>query len=384
MIINQRSKFSLPLGSVYLNCAYMSPMLKAVEKKGIEGIQAKRNPASVTGEDFFKDTEKLRKEFSKLINCEAHRVVLVPSVSYGLANVVNNIKLTASDNIIVAAEQFPSNYYPWQRVHQNTGAKIKVVAPPQELVNRGKVWNERLLEAIDANTKLVALGNVHWADGTLFNLKEVRKRTREVGALLIIDGTQSVGALPFDVKELQPDALVCAGYKWLMGPYSLGLAYYGEYFDQGKPVEENWINRLHSENFAGLVNYETNYQPGALRYEVGEHSNFILLPMLLEAVKQINQWKPKAIQQYCANITRKPISILQEAGYWVEDEKFRGHHLFGVRLPAQAQADKIKNALQKNKISVSFRGDAIRVSPNLYNSEADLMKLVRVLVAGIA
>lgn len=384
MITNQRSKFTLPSGSVYLNCAYMSPMLKTVEKKGIEGIHAKRNPAAVSGEDFFKDTEKVRKEFSKLINSEAHRVVLVSSVSYGMANVVNNIKLSSSDNIIVASEQFPSNYYPWHRVHQDTGAKIKAIAPPLELIDRGKLWNERLLEAIDINTKVVALGNVHWADGTLFNLKEIRKRTREVGALLVIDGTQSVGALPFDVKEIQPDALVCAGYKWLMGPYSLGLAYYGEYFDQGKPVEENWINRLNSQNFAGLVNYETNYQPGALRYEVGEHSNFILLPMLLEALKQINQWKPRAIQQYCAGITRKPISLLQDSGYWVEDEKFRGHHLFGVRLPAHAQADKIKKALVKNKISVSFRGDAIRVSPHLYNSEADVMKLVRVLVSGKA
>lgn len=384
MITNQRSKFSLPPGNVYLNCAYMSPMLKAVAKKGIEGIHKKRNPAVVRGDDFFTDTEKVRKEFAKLINGQANRVVLVSSVSYGMANVVNNIKLSSSDNIIVAAEQFPSNYYPWHRVSQDTGAKLKVIAPPEELVNRGKIWNERLLEAIDTNTKLVALGNVHWADGTLFNLKEIRKRTRAVGALLVIDGTQSVGALPFDVKEIQPDALVCAGYKWLMGPYSLGLAYYGEYFDNGKPVEENWINRLHSENFAGLVNYQTDYQPGALRYEVGEHSNFILLPMLLEALKQINQWKPKVIQQYCANIMRKPINILHDAGFWIEDEKFRGHHLFGVRLPAHAEVDKIKKALQKNKISVSFRGDAIRVSPNLYNSEADLMKLVRVLVSGKA
>ena len=381
MITNQRSKFSLPAGNVYLNCAYMSPILKTVEKKGIEGIYKKRNPAIVTSEDFFKDTEKIRKEFSKLINGQADRVVLVPSVSYGMGNVVNNIKLSSSDNIIVAAEQFPSNYYPWQRVSEDTGAKLKVITPPNELVNRGKLWNERLLEAIDSNTKLVALGNVHWADGTLFRLKEIRKRTKEVGALLVIDGTQSVGALPFDVKEIQPDALVCAGYKWLMGPYSLGLAYYGEYFDQGKPVEENWINRLHSENFAGLVNFESNYQPGALRYEVGEHSNFILLPMLLEALKQINQWKPKVIQQYCASITRKPISILQEAGYWVEDEKFRGHQLFGIRVPAYSQTDKLKKSLHKNKISVSFRGDAIRVSPNLYNSEVELMKLVRVLVS---
>jgi selenocysteine lyase/cysteine desulfurase len=251
-------------------------------------------------------------------------------------------------------------------------------------MNRGKVWNERLLDAIDQQTKLVALGHVHWADGTLFNLKEIRKRTKEVGALLIIDGTQSVGAFPFDVKEIQPDALVCAGYKWLMGPYSLGLAYYGEYFDHGKPIEENWINRLNSENFAGLVNYETTYQPGSLRYEVGEHSNFILLPMLLQALKQINEWKPKAIQQYCTGITRKPIALLREAGFWVEEESYRGQHLFGLRLPATAKTEKIKKALLKNKISVSFRGDAIRVSPHLYNSEADMMKLARVLVSGRA
>jgi selenocysteine lyase/cysteine desulfurase len=362
----------------------MSPILKSVEKKGIEGIHSKRNPALVSAEDFFKETEKVRREFARLINGFPDRNVLVPSVSYGLASVARNIKLSPADNMIVAAEQFPSNYYPWQRVQQDSGAKLKAIAPPDDLMNRGKVWNERLLDAIDQQTKLVALGHVHWADGTLFNLKEIRKRTKEVGALLIIDGTQSVGAFPFDVKEIQPDALVCAGYKWLMGPYSLGLAYYGEYFDHGKPIEENWINRLNSENFAGLVNYETTYQPGSLRYEVGEHSNFILLPMLLQALKQINEWKPKAIQQYCAGITRKPIALLREAGYWVEEESYRGQHLFGLRLPATAQTEKIKKALLKNKISVSFRGDAIRVSPHLYNSEADMMKLARVLVTGRA
>lgn len=379
MISNQRAKFSLISGTTYLNCAYMSPMLISVERAGIEGIRKKRNPSLVSPSDFFNDSEKVRKEFARLIQGEPTRIVLVPSVSYGLANVVKNVRLTSRNNIVVAAGQFPSNYYPWQHIQTETGAKIKVVFPPDTLTNRGKLWNERLLEAIDSNTKIVALGNVHWADGTLFHLRELRIRSREVGALLVIDGTQSVGAFPFDVKEIDPDALVCAGYKWLMGPYSLGLAYYGSYFDNGTPVEENWINRLNSENFAGLVNYANEYQPGSLRYEVGERSNFILLPMLLEALKQINQWNPKRIQQYCAKITRKPIKIFQELGYWIEEEEFRGHHLFGLRLPANVNADKLKKELTTNKISVSFRGDAIRIAPHVYNSEADLMKLVYVL-----
>jgi selenocysteine lyase/cysteine desulfurase len=111
----------------------------------------------------------------------------------------------------------------------------------KDLTQRGSVWNEKILSAIDNNTRAVALGNVHWADGTLFQLEEIRKRTRDVGALLIVDGTQSVGVMPFDVKKIQPDALVCAGYKWLLGPYSIGLAYYSEYFDEGTPIEESWL-----------------------------------------------------------------------------------------------------------------------------------------------
>jgi selenocysteine lyase/cysteine desulfurase len=382
MIKVQRSKFTLPTNSIYLNCAYMSPLLKTVEKAGIEGMKRKRNPSSIHVSDFFENTEKLRGEFAKLINAsEKNRIVIIPSVSYGMANVVNNLGTDERSNIIVAAEQFPSNYYPWHKFGTERGVEIKTISPPSILDGRGKIWNERILNAIDSNTKLVALGHVHWADGTLFALKEIRKRTREVGALLVIDGTQSVGALPFDVEEIQPDALVCGAYKWLMGPYSLGLAYYGEYFDEGKPIEENWINRLNSENFAGLVNYQERYQPGALRYEVGEHSNFILVPMLLAALKQINLWKPKNIQHYCSVISRKAIGQLRENGFWIENEKNRGHHLFGIRLPEQVDREKLAKRLKSNNISVSFRGDAIRVSPNVYNTEAEMIKLAKVMTS---
>ncbi len=382
MLSLQRSKFSLPTGSTYLNCAYMSPLLKSVEKAGIEGMKRKRNPFTISTDDFFEDTEKLRSEFAKLINIgNKKRIVIIPSVSYGIANTVHNLMANAGDNIIVAAEQFPSNYYPWHKLSLEKKLQMKTILPPPILDGRGKKWNEQILDSIDSKTKVVALGNVHWADGTLFQLLEIRKRTKEIGALLVIDGTQSVGALPFDASIIQPDALVCGGYKWLMGPYSLGLAYYGEYFDKGRPLEENWINRLDSENFAGLVNYQNEYQPGALRYEVGEHSNFILVPMLLAALKQINQWKPKNIQDYCAKISRKAIEQLRAKDFWVEEERFRGHHLFGIRLPERINKEKLKKRLQKNKISVSFRGEAIRVSPNVYNTEAEMMKLAQVLIA---
>ena len=81
------------------------------------------------------------------------------------------------------------------------------------------------------------------------------ERTRAVGAALILDGTQTVGAVPIDVKALDPDALIVAAYKWLLGPYSLSLAWFGECYLDGVPLEEAWIGRRGSENFAGLVDY---------------------------------------------------------------------------------------------------------------------------------
>ncbi|MEO5976674.1 MAG: aminotransferase class V-fold PLP-dependent enzyme [Chryseolinea sp.] len=357
----------------------MSPLMKDVEKIGVKSLRQRRDPSSILPSDFFNQSNQLREDFASLINApDPSRIVIIPSASYGLSTAAQNIRAGKGDNIIVAAEQFPSNYYPWQRMSMDTGAKVKSIGPPEDGIERGKKWNEKILEAIDTTTKVVAIGNVHWADGTLFQLSEIRKRTREVGALLIVDGTQSIGALPFDLQQIQPDALVCAGYKWLFGPYSIGLAYFGEYFSDGRPIEESWMNRLYSENFSALLNYQPEYQPGALRYEVGEHSNFNLVPMLLKSIQQLKKWGVANIQSYCKEITSWAIHDLMEKGYWIESEEYRCSHLFGVRLNGR-DIQKLKVELLKNKVFVSFRGNAIRVSPNVYNTPRDLAKFVKIM-----
>ncbi len=380
MLSCKRSKFSLPKNITYLNCSYMSPMMKSVEKAGLRGVRQKRNPVDVTPQDFFTEGELLRKEYASVINApDEKRIAIIPAVSYGMGTVAKNLRIAKGQHVIVAAEQFPSNYYVWQEVCSASSAEVKVVAPPDTTKDRGRQWNERILEAIDKNTRAVAIAHCHWADGTKFDLEAIRKRTRDVGGLLVIDGTQSVGALPFDVQKIQPDALVCAGYKWLFGPYGIGMAYYGEYFNDGKPLEENWINRLKSEDFSGLVIYQDEYQPGALRYDVGEHSSFIHVPMMLTALKQLNKWHVSNVQEYCQSLTAPAIEMLRSKGYWIEDENFRSGHLIGLRLPAGMDIEKIKTAFLKNKIYVSYRGSAIRISPNIYNDQRDMQRLVKVL-----
>lgn len=374
----QREKFNLQRKYAYLNCAYMSPLSKKVEKAGIAGIHGKRKPFHISPEDFFTDADTLRMLFAQLVNVkDKNRCVIIPSVSYGMATVARNLKAGKGHNIVITGEQFPSNVYPWMELEKN-GVELKFISAPDTVENRGEIWNERILDAIDENTKLVAMGHVHWADGTLFNLKSIRKKSREKGSLLVIDGTQSVGALPFDVQEFEPDALIVAGYKWLMGPYSIGMAYYGPAFDNGLPLEENWINRKESENFDDLINYKHQYQPAALRYEVGEHSNFILVPMLIAGLKQLLQWTPAGIQEYCGELISPFLDEIEKYGGSIEDHEFRGNHLIGIRYE-KLNTERAKKAFKANKVSVSMRGQSIRIAPHVYNDERDMRRLLKAL-----
>lgn len=354
----------------------MSPQLKSISEIGQAAVLRKSQPFRFSVDDFFQPVDQLKALFAKLVEVENHqRIAIIPSVSYGISTVAKNVKLSSNQHILLVEEQFPSNYYPWKNVVNDSGASIKIVAPPNT-DHRTANWNEKILDSINQDTALVSISHTHWADGTLFDLKAIRAKTKEVGALLIIDGTQSVGALPFSVKEFQPDALICAAYKWLLGPYSLGLAYYGEAFDNGSPIEENWINRYQSEDFAALVHYKDQYRPFANRYSVGEQSNFILVPMLTKALAQLLEWGVENIQAYTKILSSAIINELKAMGCRIEAEENRCGHLFGVRLPAHVEMKELKEIFTAHQVFVSIRGDSIRISPNVYNTSQNFQQLL--------
>ena len=381
MLACQKLRFTLPDGLHYLNCAFMAPLAHAVRTAGIEGIDRRATPHLISPPDFFEECDQVRCLFSRLVNIsDPNRVAIIPSVSYGLATVARNVPVEQGGNIVIVEEQFPSNVYTWRRLCAERGLELKVVqAPERTSGNRAIAWSARLLAAIDRRTAVVALPQVHWTDGTLFDLKRVGDRARECNALLVVDGTQSVGALPFDVERVRPDALVCAGYKWLLGPYSTGLAYFGPVFDHGTPIEENWITRRGSEAFADLVRYRDEYQPAAIRYDVGERSNFTLLPMLVAALELVLEWTVPAIQDYCRALTRDLTRTLRERGYWIEEDRWRGGHLFGIRVRDSLDTARLAERLRTRQVTVSLRGDAIRVAPHLYNDAADTEALLDAL-----
>ncbi len=358
----------------------MSPQLKSVSEVGLESVIRKARPDKILPADFFTEKEILKQRFATLVEVPDYRnIASIPSVSYGIANAANNISIKKGDEILLVDEQFPSNVYIWQEIAKKKDATLKIIKAPNALVDRGKLWNETILQTISPKTAVVSMAHVHWADGTLFDLKAIREKTRSINAMLVIDGTQSIGALPFSIQEIEPDALICGGYKWLLGPYSTGMAYYSDAFNEGIPIEHNWMNRYNSEDFTNLTQYEDRYQEKAARYSVGEASNFALTPMLIRAIEQLIEWTPAAIQKYCKNITQDAVQHLRDLGCFIEEEDYRAHHLFGIYLPKHIDVKKLKAKLKQENIIVSFRGTAMRVSPHVYNAEEDFDRLIEQL-----
>lgn len=377
MLYCQRDAFQLPAEAHYLNCAYMSPLMRSVEQAGMEGIRRKRNPAEIRPADFFEEVNRVRGLFAQLIQAEDEtRIAVVPSASYGLTAAARNVPLAAGQSVVVAGGQMPSNVYCWRRVAAERDSEVRTVAAPDA---DAAGFTEAIVDAIDDRTAVVALGTVHWFDGRRFDIEAISARAREVGANLVLDGTQSVGAVPFDVERIRPAAVVVACYKWLLGPYSVSLAWYGPELDDGVPLEETWLARPESDDFARLAEYRDEFRPGAARYDMGETSNFALMPMVRAGLEQLVEWTVEEIEAYCGSLTAEIVGAADRLGYAVADSQERSPHIVGLRLNSDDQGAVLRQSLATRNVSVSVRGDAVRVSPHVYNDMEDISALVEAL-----
>jgi selenocysteine lyase/cysteine desulfurase len=295
-----------------------------------------------------------------------------------VALAARNLHVPAGGRILVPADDFPSDVYGWRAVAARAGGEVVTIARPPD-----DDWTRAVLAALDERVAIVSVPNVHWTDGTLFDLVRVGEAARRVGAALVVDLTQSLGAMPFDVAAVQPDVVVCAVYKWLLGPYSVGFAWFAPQHREGEAIEHTWIARAGSEDFARLIDYTDALQPGARRYDVGEPSNFALLPAATAALELIAGWGPDAIGAATDALTDRAQAGARELGIGTPARDRRGPHLLGLRLATGAPGD-LAARLAGADVYVSVRGDTVRVSPHVYNTPGDVDRLLDVLGETVA
>jgi selenocysteine lyase/cysteine desulfurase len=370
IIASQRHLFDLPDEIAYFNCAYNAPLLNASRDRLLEGARGKSHPWKLTPPDFFANADAIRKLCAEVIGGDAEGYALVPAASYGISTAARAIEpsLRAGDEILVIAEEFPSVVLPFQRAARETGAALVTIPAPAE------GWTAAILARMSAKVKAVAVSSCHWTNGAYLDLKAIGKACRDVGAALVVDATQSAGAMPFAFAAIAPDFLVAAGYKWLLGPYGFGVLHVSARWRDARPLEESWLARGNAADFAALVNYSDTYMPGARRFDVGEKCTAIL-PGAIAALEQVKAWGVDNIAQSLARINARIGAELEQLGFRLPEDSQRCPHMFGAQLP-EGYAGDLVGELKARNVHISRRGSALRFSPHLHVNEQDFDRLV--------
>lgn len=379
MIPCQRQLFDLPEDVAYFNCAYLSPLMHSAAEAGRAAIAAKMRPWGTVAEDFFAGPDEFRALAAGLMNASAADIAIVPSVSYGVASAVLNLNPEPNGEVLLLRDDFPSDVYSWRRFADEKNLRIRTVERPDAAAPD---LTAAVLAAIGPQTRVVSVPQVHWTNGLKLDLVVIGQAARAVGAALVLDLTQSLGAMPVDIRAIDPDFAVAACYKWLLGPYGIGVLYVAPRHQQGRPLEEGWIARKGSENFAGLVDYQDEYQPGAVRFDMGERSQFQLLPMAVEGMRQILAWGVEDIAASLAALTARIGEGAADMGLSAAPTELRAPHYVGLAFADGPPPELLANLRARN-VHVSVRGSSVRVTPYLYNNDADMERFFAALRASL-
>jgi selenocysteine lyase/cysteine desulfurase len=351
--------------------------LRSVRAAGEAALERRGTPWQIRSEDWFEDVERLRGLFGQLLGDDSEGVALIPATSYGMAIAAANLEAGPGQRVVVLDEEYPSGIYTWREFTGRTGSELHTVRR-----ERGQRWTDAILAALDERAAIVSVPNVHWTNGALVELGPVAERAHELGAALVLDLSQSLGAMPIDVAEVRPDFLISVGYKWLLGPLGVAYMWVAEQHRGGQPIEHNWIVREGADDFAGLVEYTDRLQPGARRFDVGARSNFVLTPMAIAALEQVLEW---TVPRIGAELAEKTAAI--EKGAVARDLSAvpateRGPHIVGIEVPGE-QRLAIVEELVAREVHVGPRSTWLRVSPHLHTTDGDIDQLFAALDAAL-
>ena len=376
-----RTEFDLPRDVCYLNACYMTPQPRRVVEAARQGANKRSQPWNLAPTDFFSEVEILRTAFARQLNCASDNIAIVPSAGYGVSCAAKNLPVQSGDIILALADQFPSNYYAWRRAALSTGAEMLAVSQAP-----GESWTDAILSAIEDHGEAIAVATLeghHWASAEFIDLEKIIPALRAVGARVVLDLTQSVGAYPLDIESLGPDYMVCSGYKWLFCPYGVSFLYVADEHFAGVPIEEAWIDREGADDFSRLSEFTDAYQAGARRFDVSQKSSFSNVAGAVAALEIVQAWGIPSIAETLANTNAQIASILVEHGFKTTPPADRAPHFQGALIPS-GDPRALAQRLVENGVYASVRGDYLRVAPHLYTDAVDLARFDEVLGMAIA
>ena len=366
-------------GAAYLNTAAHAA-IPGVSVRAVQAsLEAKKFPHHVDDSVFFEVPNRLRASIARLIGGKPEEVALTTGASTGLAAVAHGLTWKPGDEIITAKGEFPLQYATWKPMEEREGLKLKIVAPRDRFITA-----DDLIAAMTPRTRVISVSHVRFDDGSLLDASRVAAACHAQGAILVLDVSQSCGAVPMDVYELGADFLVCAGYKWLLSPWGTGFFWVArKQLDTLRPGPFYWMAQG-TDSFSALNFVDPAPSRSADRWDAPEASTYFNfnLTAMDASVDLVLRVGPDLVLKH----NRKLIEFLFEhlpkdcIPASPRDSAQRGPYGCFTGQTPQKTAE-LYERLRKENVVVSMREGKIRVSPHLFNSERDINRLIGVVTA---
>ncbi|MBP2434390.1 aminotransferase class V-fold PLP-dependent enzyme [Bradyrhizobium elkanii] len=381
MLPSQRHLFEIPREVCYLNSASYSPLPLKTLDAGRAAVGRKGQPWTIDPGFASRQHERARSAAARLINAAPDDVALIPAISYGVATVAKALSIPRGTRVIVLENDHSSPVLEWHARAEAQGFIVDTVPQPAD-----GDWTSAVSATIERPgappVGLASISSVHWSDGGMIDVDKVQAALRRHGAMFVIDATQSAGIVAMDVTSLDPDAVMFPTYKWLIGPYGRAFLYIAKRHQNGVPLEQTSSGRrnVNSENpvYFGDLAYVDN----ATRYDMGERDHFITLEMASIGMEMMAEWGAAAVSARLAMLNERIAGGVRDLGLDVPARSVRAPHILSLGMAGGIPKELIARLAAEN-IHVALRLGRMRISPHVFNDEADVDRLVAVLTKSL-
>jgi selenocysteine lyase/cysteine desulfurase len=382
MLASQRGLFEMPRDICYLNSASYSPLPLRTQEAGRAAVGRKATPWTLDAAFANRQHERARLAAAALIHADPADIALIPSVSYGVATAAKLLTLSRGARVLVLENDHSSPVLEWQTRADAQGFTIETIRQPAD-----GDWTSAVLAAIERPgappVGLASISSVHWSDGGLIDLETVGGALRRQGAVVLVDATHSAGVLTLDVKRLDPDFVIFPTYKWLLGPYGRAFIYIARRHQEGTPLEQTAFGRRDVRSDNAVYFADTRYVADARRFDMGERDHFISMEMAAIGMEMMAEWGTSAIVQRLAMLTERIAEGVRGTGVGVLNRHLRAPHILSLSFKNVGFADGLPaglvEGLASEGIYVAARLNRMRVSPHVFNDEADTDRFVEAL-----
>jgi selenocysteine lyase/cysteine desulfurase len=377
MLASQRALFEIPRHICYLNAASYSPLPLRIQDAGRAAVGRKGTPWRLDAAFANDQHERARVAAARLINADPADMALIPSVSYGVATAAKNLTIDRGTRVIVLENDHSSPVLEWQTRADAQGFAIETIRRPDD-----GDWTSAVLAAIERSgappVSLASISSVHWSDGGLIDIEKVGAALRQRGAGFLVDATHSAGVLTMDVRRFDPDFVIFPTYKWLLGPYGRAFLYIARRHQGGIPLEQTSSGRrdVRAENAVYFA--DVSYVPDARRFDMGERDHFISMEMASIGMEMMVEWGASAVEQRLLMLTERIAKELRGIGVSVPERRLRAPHILSLGFK-QGMPMGLVEGLATEGVYVAARLGRMRISPHVYNDEADADRFVAAL-----